>query len=243
MHLSLRLNLFLLFSFAVTNISWTANHTGLKHKSIQHVRHQNPGAGISAYAEAIYDSIGLDEWGLSEVAFAAAINGFTEMKSEGLLQNDSLLTIIDFDQPSINKRLYVVDVKHAVVIFNTWAAHGRNSGKEWAESFSNKPSSLKSSLGFYITSQTYSGSHGLSLRLNGVEPGVNDKAQKRAIVMHGASYVSQAFIDEQGYLGRSHGCPAIPLVLAEPIIDKIKGGSCLFIYNKTYHATSKFSLG
>jgi hypothetical protein len=243
MQLSLRLNLFLLFSFAVTNISWTANRTGSNHKSIQYLRHQNPGTGISAHAEAMYDSIGLDEWGLSEAAFVAAVNGFAEMKSEGVLQNDSILTIIDFDQPGINKRLYVVDVKHAVVLFNTWAAHGRNSGKEWAESFSNKPSSLKSSLGFYITSETYFGSHGLSLRLNGVEPGINDKARNRAIVMHGASYVSQAFIDAEGYLGRSHGCPAIPLMLAEPIIDKIKGGSCLFIYNKTYHPNSRFSLG
>ena len=116
------------------------------------------------------------------------------------------------------------------VLFNTLVAHGRNSGKEWATKFSNQLSSYKSSPGFYITGQTYSGSNGYSLKLTGIENGINDKAFQRAIVMHGAGYVNESDIASQGYIGRSQGCPAVPLKDAKKIINTIKDGTCLYIY-------------
>lgn len=179
----------------------------------------------------------LDLKGLTKNAFEYAIEGFEELKEEGLIQNDSILTIVDFDQPSYSKRMYVLDVKNFKVLFNTWVAHGKNSGQEWAQSFSNTNESNKSSLGFYITAETYNGSKGFSLRLKGLEKNMNDNALQRGIVMHGASYVSQSAIDGMGYIGRSHGCPAVPVELNKPIINKIKAGSCFFIYNSSYKSS------
>jgi hypothetical protein len=121
-------------------------------------------------------------------------------------------------------------MKNYKLLFHTLVAHGRNSGKEWASSFSNKPSSYKSSPGFYITGETYFGNNGYSLKLNGIEKGINDKAARRAIVMHGADYVDESYIEEQGYIGRSQGCPAVPSFVANDIIDVLKNGACLFIY-------------
>lgn len=193
--------------------------------------------------ELVYDSLELDDQGLSHDAFTYAMNGFRKLDEEGALQNDSVLTIIDFDQPSSQKRMYIIDVKNYKMLFNTWVAHGRNTGKEMAEFFSNTNESHKSSLGFYITDQTYSGSKGYSLKLKGLEQNLNTNAMRRAIVIHGAPYVSQSFIDAQGYIGRSHGCPAIPTALTKPIIQTIKNGSCLFIYNKSYRPSAHFSIG
>jgi hypothetical protein len=117
------------------------------------------------------------------------------------------------------------------LLYNTYVAHGRNSGKEYATEFSNSPESFKSSLGFYITKGTYSGIHGFSLQLEGEEKGINDNALSRAIVMHSADYVNKKLIKTQGYIGRSLGCPAIPKNVYKPIIEKIKNGSCLFMYS------------
>lgn len=185
----------------------------------------------------VYDSLHLDIKGLSEEAYQYAIRGLREVKAEGMLKNDSIITIVDFDQPSYQKRMYVIDIKNYKMLFNTWTAHGRNTGREMAINFSNNPQSYKSSLGLYITDDTYFGNNGYSLRLIGLEK-TNSNAASRAIVLHGAPYVSQATIDAMGYIGRSHGCPAVPRELTKPIIEKIKGGSCFFIYNKTYHPAS-----
>ena len=127
------------------------------------------------------------------------------------------------------------------MLFNTYVAHGQNSGKEFANRFSNAPESFQSSLGFYETSETYQGKNGYSMHLTGLEKGINDKADQRAIVMHGAPYVSENYIHSQGYIGRSWGCPAVPEKHNKPIIDRIKNGTCLFIYagNKTYSRKSK----
>ena len=187
-----------------------------------------------AAMEKAYDSLELEDLGLSHQAFDYAINGFQQLEQKGVLQNDSVLTIVDFDQPSYKKRMYVIDVKNFKVLFNTLVAHGKNTGKEIAQFFSNANQSFKSSLGFYLTDTTYNGGNGYSLKLKGLEANLNGNAMKRAIVIHGASYVSQSFIDAQGYIGRSHGCPAIPTALTRPIIETIKNGSCLFIYNKSY---------
>ncbi|MCX6293990.1 MAG: murein L,D-transpeptidase catalytic domain family protein, partial [Sphingobacteriales bacterium] len=132
-------------------------------------------------------------------------------------------------------------ITSGVLLFNTYVAHGQNSGYAMAEKFSNKASSLQSSLGFYETSSTYLGKHGYSLKLEGLEKGINDNAMERSIVMHGASYVSEGIIKIKGYLGRSWGCPAVPEKYSKPIIDKIKNGTCIFIYanNSMYFHQSK----
>jgi hypothetical protein len=174
--------------------------------------------------------------GISVDLFYYAMKGYNYLKENNRLTNPGIITIIDFSKPSDEKRLFILDVLTGKVLFKTLVAHGRNSGQELARSFSNAAASFASSLGFYITSDTYNGKHGYSLRLNGCEKGFNDNAYNRAIVVHGADYVSESFIQQNGFLGRSHGCPAIPTELSTKIIDVIKDGSCLFIYSpvKTY---------
>lgn len=236
------LPLVLLFSIAVTNISWNLKPTvefrseTLANRAVSNAVSPN---SIVNQADAVYDSLELDLKGLSKEAFDFAMAGWEDLLDKGKLKNDSIITIIDFDQPSYKKRLYVLDVKNNKILFNTWVAHGMNTGKEWAQSFSNHENSHKSSLGFYVTENTYLGSNGFSLKLLGQEKKLNDNAYQRAIVMHGAAYVSQSFINAQGYIGRSHGCPAVPETLNRPIIEKIKNGSCLFIYNKAYKNASR----
>ena len=180
--------------------------------------------------KSVYDSLHLGLSGLSHQAFNYAKKGIEKLIAQGSIINDSIISIIDFSQPSSKKRLYILDIKHYKVLFNTLVAHGKNSGREWAYSFSNHPFSSKSSLGFYITRETYNGNNGYSLKLEGIEKGINDNAYERAIVVHGAEYVNQSYIAAQGYIGRSEGCPAVPANEAMPIINTIKEGTCLFIY-------------
>jgi len=179
----------------------------------------------------IYENLHLAAKGLSQEAFEYAVKGYNHLKSAGKIRNSRVLTIIDFTKPSSQKRLFIVDVENAQLLFNTYVAHGRNTGEAYAKRFSNTPESFQSSLGFYLTTGTYMGKNGFSMQLEGMENGINDKADERAIVMHGAPYVSEGFIRSRGYLGRSHGCPAVPETLNKPIIEKIKNGSCLFIYS------------
>ncbi|MGC4036555.1 MAG: murein L,D-transpeptidase catalytic domain family protein [Chitinophagaceae bacterium] len=199
---------------------------------------------ITSY-RSIYDSLHLGIAGLSKQAFDMAQKGFRKMERQGRIQNDSVLSIIDFSQSSDKKRLYVLDLKNYKVLYNTLVAHGRNSGKLWAQSFSNRPSSYKSSIGFYITGSTYDGNNGYSLKLEGLEKGFNNNAGRRAIVLHGASYVCDSYISDQGFIGRSEGCPAVPQQYANDIINTIKDGTCLFIYhpNKIYRQRSLLARG
>ena len=193
----------------------------------------------SAYS--VYDSIHLDGIGLSRGTFNYAIKGFNYLAKAGKLANDKIISIIDFSLPSSVKRLFVIDLDNYKVLFCTYVAHGVNSGVEYANRFSNKPSSYKSSLGFYETQNTYQGGNGYSLKLEGLERGINDNANRRDIVIHGAAYVDEALVRSQGYIGRSWGCPALPEKLHRPIINTIKDGTCLFIYSpdKTYLHRSK----
>jgi hypothetical protein len=184
----------------------------------------------SSEINLIYSAAKLSYVGLPLNTFALAMKGFTKLRNQNLINADSIITIIDFEKSSSQKRLYVVDLKTKSVLFQTLVAHGKNSGKEYARSFSNEESSYKSSLGFYITRNTYEGSNGFSLRLEGTENGINNKAMERAIVMHGAGYASESTIYQLGFLGRSWGCPALPESLNKPIINKIKDGNMLFIY-------------
>lgn len=179
----------------------------------------------------LYDSLQLDTLGLSKQAFIEALKGFEYLRTNGKLSNENVLTIADFSLPSNQKRLFVIDMDSYKILYNTYVAHGRNSGKEFANRFSNSPRSNMSSLGFYVTQNTYFGENGFSLRLEGEEKGINDNAEKRAIVIHCADYVSEKWIRDLGYIGRSLGCPALPEKLAKPIIETIKDGSCFFIYS------------
>ena len=150
------------------------------------------------------------------------------------LASNKIITIIDFSLPSTARRLWTINLETGEVLFNTLVAHGRNTGQNIAEKFSNIPQSYQSSLGFFLTDQVYTGKHGHSLRLKGLEKNINDKAWERAIVIHGADYVSESFIKAHGRLGRSHGCPAIPPEITEDFISAIKEGSLLFIYHPGY---------
>lgn len=179
----------------------------------------------------LYDSLRLGFMGLSQQAFEYAVQGLEYLVNSGKIANDKIISIADFSLPSYKKRLFVIDLEQRKILFHTYVAHGMNSGKERASQFSNTPQSNKSSLGFYETASTYMGKHGYSLHLDGLEKGINDNAYRRDIVIHGAEYVQESYVQMQGYIGRSQGCPAIPEKLHKPIIDKIKNGTCLFIYN------------
>jgi len=158
------------------------------------------------------------------------------------IRKKNIITIIDFSKPSTDKRFFVIDLENRQLLYNCFVAHGKNSGENFADSFSNQPQSLKSSLGLFLTAETYSGIHGYSLRLDGLEEGINDNARVRDIVIHGAEYVSREFINKYGRLGRSWGCPALPVEISKEVIEKISDGSCLFIYGKdeNYHKNSAF---
>lgn len=165
-----------------------------------------------------------------------AYKGHQYLADNGSLGNSDVIAVCDFSQASDKKRLYIIDAKNYRVLFNTYVAHGKNSGLEYAEHFSNNPESLQSSLGFYITKGTYSGKHGLSLKLSGQERGFNDNAEERAVVIHGAEYIGD---NRAGYMGRSFGCPAVPQAQSGKVINLLKNGTCLFIY----HPTEKYLHG
>ncbi|QBQ43018.1 murein L,D-transpeptidase catalytic domain family protein [Sphingobacterium psychroaquaticum] len=170
-------------------------------------------------------------------AFEQALQGYNTLHP----RNRDILSIIDFTLPSTKKRMVVLDMNQHKVLYHTVVAHGRNSGENYAVSFSNKHGSYQSSLGFYTTDNTYQGGNGYSLVLNGLEKGINDQAKARAVVIHGADYVSQSMIKNTGRLGRSYGCPALPRELNKPIINTIKNGTLLYIYakNDAYLAQTK----
>jgi hypothetical protein len=194
---------------------------------------------------ALYLSLKLEEKGLSRQAFEYACKGYLRLLKKNRIKRDAYLVICDFSQSSSKKRLYLVDVENGEVVLNTYVAHGKNSGGEFANRFSNKLQSLQSSLGFYVTENTYYGEHGLSLRMKGLEPGYNDQAFRRRVVIHGADYIGDSWLAKNDYMGRSFGCPAIPKNESNHIINTIKNGSCIFIYHpsKSYLKGSKILNG
>ena len=184
-------------------------------------------------ANLLNDSLHLDDLGLDKKTLEYAIKGYLYLQGNtGLLKKD-ILSICDFSQSSKKKRLYIIDVENRKLLLNTYVAHGKNSGGEYAKYFSNSPESLKSSLGFYITRNTYFGAHGLSLKIQGLEMGFNDKADRRNIVVHGSSYVGPDFLLKNPAIGRSFGCPAVPSSESSLVVSTIQDGSCLFIYHPT----------
>jgi len=191
---------------------------------------------------ALFADLHLDEAGMKQTVFNLALQGLQKLSATGEVKRSDIVTIIDFSQPSNQRRLYVLDLENKQILFNTLVAHGRNSGKLWAKSFSNNASSLRSSPGFYVTAETYMGDNGYSLRLDGMEKNINDHARDRGIVMHGASYVDESAVNSLGYIGRSWGCPAVPQSDHEAIINTIKDGTCLFIYSPQKNYLRKSTL-
>lgn len=190
-------------------------------------------AAFAAEVTTLYTEFDLKEIGLTKQAFEYALKGYNYLLEHHWLNKPNILSICDMSQSSRSKRLYILDMEQHTVLVNTYVAHGRNSGTEFARSFSNSPSSHKSSLGFYITQGTYYGNNGLSLKIRGMERGFNDRALGRNIVVHGSQYVGPDFLEMNQFCGRSYGCPAVPADESEEIIDLIKEGSCLFIYHPT----------
>lgn len=168
--------------------------------------------------------------GLQYQAFYHAINGYHLLKQQGFVQNDGIITVIDYSLPSTVERFFLIDIKNQILIHKSLVAHGKNTGEDYALRFSNEPGSHQSSLGFFLTGNTYYGRNGYSLVLNGLDTTYNEYAKSRAIVIHGADYVSNVYIEKNGRLGRSFGCPALPLESCHEIIDLIKNGSVVFCY-------------
>ena len=188
--------------------------------------------------EQLYQKLELGQRGLSKKAFDLALRGFDKLLAHGKLMNSAVLSIVDFSLPSTQKRLFVINMITQELIFFDYVAHGKNSGATIAKSFSNTINSLKSSLGFFVTQNTYTGRNGLSLALDGKEKGRNDHAIERSIVIHGAPYVNENFAAQKNGIGRSWGCPAVPEKITKDLIETIKDGSCFFIYAPIYKKES-----
>ena len=183
---------------------------------------------FESHAKQLYDCI--NERALSYDAFFLGLKGYYVLKAQDKLKNPDVLTIIDFSKPANEDRFYLIDMLNSRLILKSLVAHGRNTGTVYATDFSNKPNSYQSSLGFFLTGETYTGAHGLSLRLDGTEKYINDNARMRDIVVHAADYVSQAFMGAYGRIGRSLGCPALPVEYISMVVETIKDGSCIFAY-------------
>ena len=218
----------LLCSFLLLPVVKAGNNSGFS-ETISTDENTANASNVEYYGNLLYDSLHLDAMGMRKDALMYAYKGQQNLVKEGKIDNSNILTVCDFSQPSDSKRLYIIDVRNFKVLLNTYVAHGKNSGEVYAQKFSNRNSSLQSSLGFYVTKGTYFGKHGLSLRLSGQDRGFNDKAESRAIVVHGASYIGDEWLG--GKMGRSFGCPAVPQRYAKKVIDLIKNGTCLFIYH------------
>lgn len=198
---------------------------------------ENSTGSYNRYLVELYSKCELDGK-LDFNIFSQAIAGYSSINAK----NSKVLSIVDFSKPSGDKRLFIIDIEAAKLLYNTFVAHGKNSGFTTPTKFSNKIGSLKSSLGFYLTGQTYTGRHGYSLLLEGLENGINDNARKRGVVIHGANYVNKKCAEQNNRIGRSWGCPSVSPELSREIIDVIKDGSVLYIYadDENYQKKSVF---
>ena len=182
----------------------------------------------------------LNEPNLNKQVLNIALEGLAKTD----VKNKNIITIIDYTKSANEKRMFVIDLKKEKVLFSTYVAHGKNSGGEFAQNFSNTVNSKKSSIGFFKTSKPYRGIHGYSLRIDGLEKGINDNAYKRNIVIHGATYVNEKYIQRNGRLGRSWGCPAIPFNLTKDVINTIKNGTLIYINGnlQSYKKRTKYAI-
>jgi hypothetical protein len=160
----------------------------------------------------------------------AALRAWDNAQRRGITVRLPYLTVIDYSRPSTEPRLWTFDMRERRLLFEELVSHGKNTGDNLARDFSNKPGSLKSPLGVFVTGESYTGRNGLSMKLRGLEPGWNDKSEERAIVLHGADYVGPAVAQRMGRLGRSWGCPAVRREAAKRIIETLRGGSIVVSY-------------
>lgn len=193
------------------------------------------GRNFETHATSLYDEIGLASYQLDYKVFRLGLVGYYSLKKEGALSDKNLLTIIDFEKPSTAKRFYTIDLAKKQVLYHTYVSHGRNTGENMATLFSNTPHSNQSSLGFSVTGETYVGSKGYSLRLDGKESSFNSNVRRRAVVIHAAAYATEDWIRRYGRLGRSQGCPALPPTLSREVIDTIKDKTPIFTYYPDTH--------
>lgn len=230
----------------LTCFSWFAPATAAPAAAPVVAEEAPAAAGLSAAARVAYTAAfeqhvaltyaraGLTATGMPLDVYRKALIGFYNLQQQGTISSGChTLTIVDFSRSSTRERLWVVDLAQGRVLHHTLVAHGKNTGEEYAKTFSNQEGSEMSSLGFYVTGNTYQGKHGLSLKLHGVDVGYNTNALTRSVVVHGAGYVSQEFVRQHGRLGRSQGCPALPVAQTPGIIRTIKGGTVLFASGPT----------
>lgn len=196
---------------------------------------------FNRFTTSIYRNLKFQDDTLNQIVFHTALKGYMYLKATNQLENPNVLTIIDFNRYCNSKRLWVIDLNAKKVIFNEMVAHGKRTGDDYANFFSNRHRSNQSSLGFYITGGSYYGSNGLSLKLNGIEKAFNSNAYARGIVIHGANYVGDNYLKYNERIGRSYGCPAVSQQVNKELVNTLKGGSCLFIYHssKEYNENSQ----
>jgi hypothetical protein len=186
------------------------------------------GESASAFDAATWSDVARS--GIDPELFSLALEAAATAAERGRAADPATLTVIDFSKPSTDRRMWVYDLRGRSLLFHELVSHGRGSGRTLPTMFSNEPESYKSSLGLFRTAEAYIGKHGYSLRLDGLEPGINDRARQRAIVVHGASYVNGAAAQAQGFLGRSLGCPAVRPEVSRNLIDAVKNGGLVFAY-------------
>jgi hypothetical protein len=196
---------------------------------------------FTTYVADVYQTAGLKAVGLDYDVFQKAVTGYYNLKENRKLSPSStVVTVIDFNKASAQKRMWIVDLLKKELLLNTWVAHGQGSGGDIATQFSDKAESHQSSLGFYVTDDVYYGKHGRSLRLNGMDAGFNSHARSRAVVLHAANYVCENTIKQLGRLGRSYGCPAVSPEVSNQIIDLIRGKNMIFVNANVNGYTSKY---
>ncbi len=231
----------LIFSFAFSSSAEINNSNDSKIVPELSIKTESEKSSEAKIVE-LYDSFSTNNSTMPQLAvFKNAISGYDKLDVDGKISNP-LLTVIDFNLSSTEKRMWILNMDTQEVVFNTYVAHGRNTGGEFAKNFSNKVNSHQSSLGFYVTGDTYYGKNGLSLYLDGMEKGFNSKARERYVVIHGADYAEPSFIKKYGRLGRSYGCPSVPNKIAKELINTIKGKSVVYIHksNENYLKNSGF---
>jgi hypothetical protein len=235
-HLSWTIGALLLFS--VTVISWRP--ADANKSKITNTKSYTAKEVFAQYVSDIYQTANLQQTGLDVAVFQKAVTGYMNLKlANKLPANSNVITVVDFSKSSREKRMWIVDMLNKTLVLNTWVAHGQGSGDDMANRFSNNNESHQSSLGFYLTDEVYVGKHGRSLKLDGLDEGINSAARARGIVIHAADYVCQNTINQIGRLGRSFGCPAVSPEVSDMVINTIKGRSLLYINGNDSNYTSK----
>lgn len=229
----------LLFSFAFTNSDNLDN--SISKKEITNLASESTPLTFKEKIDNLYSDFKAANITMPSLpVFERAMKGYTKLEEQGKVSKE-ILTVVDFDLSSKAKRMWILDMNSRKVLFNTFVSHGQGTGGEFAKKFSNISNSHQSSLGFYVTAETYYGKNGLSLFIDGMEKGFNTNARKRYVVIHGADYATQDFINKRGRLGRSYGCPAVPTAVSKKLINQIKGESVVFIHKSDKNYLNKSS--